>query len=318
MIAFLLLFLLLFALSAFFSGAEMAFVSSNKIKMREMADSGNPAAHQVTGFYRKPQRFLITLLIGNNISNISITAILAYLFKEYLGLESEWAVTVALVPLLIVFAETIPKDFCRLRANAVLLTCSGYLNFFSDLFRVPASLFLRAVDFFCSSFQPALKMNIFVNEEEFRSVIEESVRSGVVSRYEKKIIDTILDFERIVVSKVMIPLAEAPKVDITEATVGDVKEIARKTHARMVLVYEEEPALVVGMVYVYDLLFESRDSLEMKTFLRSPVFLPGSTTLENAFLTLQARRQSYAVVTDSGGEVIGTVPIDRLLTHSTP
>lgn len=99
MMILILLFLFLFVLNAFFSGAEMAFVSSNKVKIREAADSGEPPALTVTEFYRKPQRFLITLLIGNNVTNISMTAILAYLFRDYLKIENEWAVTAVLVPL---------------------------------------------------------------------------------------------------------------------------------------------------------------------------------------------------------------------------
>lgn len=200
----------------------------------------------------------------------------------------------------------------------MLLRFSGPLAFLFKSLYFPATLFLKTADFFLGSTQAKRIKGIFVNEEEFRSVIDESARSGVVSRYEKKIIDTILDFERIVVAKVMIPLESVPKMDITSATVGQVKALARQTRSRMVLVYEEEPSLVVGMIYVFDLLFEKGDSGELKTFLRSPVFLPHNTTIEKAFLTLQARRQSYAVVTDDEGDVVGAVPIERLLTHSTP
>ena len=151
-----------------------------------------------------------------------------------------------------------------------------------------------------------------MNEEEFRSVIEESTKSGIVAPHEKKLIDTILDFERIHVESVMIPVDKISKVDIT-AKVGDVKVLARRTHQKMLLVTEEIPTLIVGMIYVFDLLFEKNDEQGLKNYLRSPIFLPRNTSIEKAFLTLQHKRQSFAVVTDAHGEVTGVVPIERLL-----
>jgi CBS domain containing-hemolysin-like protein len=110
----------------------------------------------------------------------------------------------------------------------------------------------------------------------------------------------------------MIPVARIPKVNIT-GTVGSVKELARQTHAKMILVYEEIPIIIVGMIYVFDLLFEENKEERLKNYLRSPIFLPRTTSIEKAFLTLQERRQSFALITDEGGEVIGAVPIERLM-----
>jgi CBS domain containing-hemolysin-like protein len=103
-----------------------------------------------------------------------------------------------------------------------------------------------------------------------------------------------------------------PNISIT-ATIREVKEIARRTQTKMLLVYEEIPSLVVGMIYVFDLLFEGNEDQGLKKYLRSPIFLSKTTSIEKAFLTLQEKRQSFAVVTDTRREVIGVVPIERLL-----
>ena len=171
---------------------------------------------------------------------------------------------------------------------------------------------LKGVDFVLRNFKSKPRQSIFVNEEEFRSLIEESTKSGVVAPHEKRLIDTILDFERIHVESVMIPVSKVSNVSIT-GKVGEVKEIARRTQARMILVYEEIPSLIVGMIYVFDLLFEENDKQGLKNYLRSPIFLPRNTSIEKAFLTLQEKRQSFAVVTDMRREVVGVVPIERLL-----
>ncbi|MFA6600457.1 MAG: CNNM domain-containing protein [Candidatus Omnitrophota bacterium] len=303
-----------FLLSAFFSCAEMAFVSADRVRLRKAADSGARSARAAMKLYEKPQRFLIGLLIGNNIVNIASTAIVTVLFARLFGIENQWVVTAVAAPMMIIFAEMIPKDLGRIHANALLTRGAFWLRAVFAFFYFPSTACLGIVNSFLARGSSGGKRGIFVNEEEFRSLIEESVRSGVVTRHQKKIIDTILDFERVSVSSVMVPYDKVPKAEIN-GTVGTIKEAARRTQSRMVLVYEEEPAIVVGMIYVYDLLFEPDDRLELARFLRPPIFLPGTTSIEHAFLTLQAKRQSYAVVMDVEGDVIGAVAIERLLTY---
>ena len=308
----LLLFVGSLILSAFFSASEMAFVSANRIQLREAADSGNRSAQRIVPLLERPHHFLTTLLIGNNIVNITATAILTYALKKGFDLESGWLVTAIMAPLLIVFGEMVPKDYGRLRSQNFLLSFAGLLNLLSYIFKIPVWLTLRAVDSLLGSIGSEEQKSIFVDEAEFRSLIEESTKTGILEHHEKQLIDTILDFERILVDSVMIPVDKVPKVNIT-SSVKTVKDLARRTKTRMVLVYEEIPTLVVGMIYVFDLLFEKHETQLLKKFLRSPIFLPQQTSIEKAFLTLQNKRQSFAVVMDANAEVIGVVPIERLL-----
>ena len=109
------------------------------------------------------------------------------------------------------------------------------------------------------------------------------------------------------------PVEKVAKVEIAQPCAA-VREIARKTQSRMVLVYEEIPSIIVGMIYVFDTLFEEDEQRPLQSYLRAPIFVPRNMSIEKAFLTLQQKRQSFAVVTDSYGEVIGVVPIERLFT----
>lgn len=312
MITLVIAFFLCVLFSAFFSVAEMAFVSSNKLKLRELADSGSRPALLVLKLYENPHQFLTVILICNNVFNIAATVLFTVYLDLQFGITNEWLITLILAPIFIIFAEMVPKDYGRLKAHPVLLKYAWLLRFFLVIFRLPTQAILGTVDFLLAPFGHSTRKSIFVDEEEFRSVIEESVKSGIVAPHEKKLIDTILDFERIRVESVMIPVEKVPKVDIT-AKVGDVKALARGTQQKMVLVTEEIPTLVVGMIYVFDLLFENNDDQGLKNYLRSPIFLPRNTSIEKAFLTLQHKRQSFAVVTDAQGEVIGVVPIERML-----
>ncbi|MFA7255367.1 MAG: CNNM domain-containing protein [Candidatus Omnitrophota bacterium] len=312
MIGLLTLFFLSLVASAFFSGVEMAFVSANKLRLREMADAGDKKARFIMQLQQHPNYFLTAILIGNNVVNVTAISIATYVFKEYFGWSSEWAVMVAIAPVLIIFAEMAPKDYGRLNAIPFLLGQTFWLKGLKAVLYGPIIFFFKMLNFFWPSFQQGVVRDIFVNEEEFRSLIEESTQRGIVGPQEEKLIHTILDFERIHVSSVMVPVGKVPMVDI-HSKIEDVKQIARETHVRMMLVYEEIPSIVMGMVYVFDILWEEENAQGLHDFLRAPIFIPEDTSLEKAFLTLQKKRQSYAVVTDRAGDIKGVVPIERLL-----
>lgn len=312
MISLVVLFLLMIVLSIFFSGAEMAFVSANKLKLRELADGGDPRAQFILKLHQNAQYFLSAVLIGNNITYVISTAILTYFFRDYFGVQNEWMIMVIMAPVLIIFTEMVPKDYCRLRAIPFLLEQVFWLKWLQRLLYIPILIFFKAI----SLLVPALRHNkskeIFVNEEEFRSLIDESTRQGIVGPQEERLIHTILDFERIQVQSVMIPVEQVPMVDIF-SKIEDVRRIARQNHGKMILVYEEIPSIVVGMIYVFDILWEGENTRGLHDFLRAPVFMPETTSIEKAFLTLQQKRQSYAVIIDPLRNVEGVVPIERLL-----
>lgn len=312
MINLLFIFIISLIASAFFSAIEMAFVSGNKLRLREMADAGERRAQWILQLHQNPNYFLTMILIGNNIANVASIAVLTYLFRIYFGWNNEWLVTAIMVPVLVVFSEMVPKDYARLRAIPFLLGQIFWLRGFQRFFYPLIILFFKMINIVWPSLQKRGQRDIFVSEEEFRSLIEESTQRGIVGPQEKKLIHTILDFERIQVHSVMVPVEQAPMVDIS-STIGDVKHIARTTHARMMLVYEEIPAIVMGMVYIFDILWKEDNTQGLHDFLRAPIFISENTSIEKAFLTLQQKHQSYAVVIDSARNVKGVVPIERLL-----
>lgn len=307
----LLTFFFFLAAYAFFSAAEMGFVSANRIKIREMADAGDTRAQKVLILLEDPHQLLTIILIATNVFNIASTSILAYAFGAYLGLSNEWFVTAIMAPISIILCETVPKNYSRLHSQQFLMQFADLLNLLLKLCRIPVKFIDRVITVFMGSLGTAIDRSIFVSEKEFRALIEESTKSGVLADHEKRLIDTIMDFERIKVESVMIPVDKAEKVDITD-TIGKVKDLARQTRARMVLVSEEIPTLIVGMIYVFDILFETDDQVGFKKYLRSPIFLQKGTSIEKAFLTLQEKRQSFAAVTDEEGEVVGVVAIEKL------
>lgn len=297
--------------SAFFSAAEMAFISTDRVKLRNDAERGDESARKILELFRDSREFITSVLIGNNIFNITATVLLTLFLEERFGLKSEWIVTAILAPILIIFCETIPKGYGRHLARRFLLDNAALALFFSKVFAWPSRFLLDASQIFIGKKGKNIH-RILVSEDEFRFLIEESVRSGVLEEHEKKLVERILDFERIPVERVLTPVVAVPQIELSQK-VGEAKGEARKTGSKILLVYEEIPSIIIGMIYVFDILFEENDTLPLRQYLRSPIFLPKETPLEGAFLTLQAKRQSFALVTDARREVVGVVDIEDLL-----
>ena len=298
--------------SAFFSASEMAFLSTDALKLRNDAERGEVRAQKILELFRDTRQFITSTLIGNNIVNTLAAVLLTVFLEERFGINNEWIVTAVLAPVLIIFGETVPKGYGRHRARGFLLDHNFLALFFSKVFFWPSRLMIAASEVFLGRKGKNVRKSILVSEDEFRFLIEESVRSGVLEENEKKLVERILDFERIPVERALTPVAFIPQIELSRQ-VGEAKAEARRSGSKILLVYEEIPTLIVGMIYVFDLLFEEDAGKPLRPYLRSPLFLPMETPLERAFLMLQAKRQSFALVTDARGEVTGAIDIEDLL-----
>ena len=312
MIGIVALILLMFVLMGFFAGSEMAFLSCNKLKLKHRADQHDHAARIIHRYQREPKFFLTAVLIGTNLAHVTLTSLFTYLMNKQFQITQEWLVTLILAPLVIIFAETVPKDWFRQKADDFIYRFAYLLRFFDRLFLPFSRSMLMITDFLIALTFPKIKRNPFVTKEEFRYVIDESSRTGVLLEHEKRLIHTILNLDMIHVQEVMTPLKEFPQLELSKK-IGDVKEIARSTKKHIVLIYEEIPSLVVGIVHVFDVLFEDNPDEGLRRFLRPPLFIPQDMSAEKAILLLQSKRSSYAAVTDANQEVVGVVGVDHLI-----
>ena len=301
-----------FVLFGFFAGSEMAYLSCNKLRLRHLADEGDRRAQIILRFHRDPKRFLTTILIGTNLMHVTVTGLITFLWATRFPFLSEWLVVPILSLLIIIFAETIPKYWFRHRADDFIYRFAFTLNLLDRLLGGCSKLVMALTDLLLRASAPGAKRSPYVTREEFRYVIEESTKGGVLLAHEKQLIDTILNLGSVRVEELMIPVAKFPKVSLTEP-VSRVKEIARLTTSQVVLVYEEIPTLIVGLVYVFDVLFEKDETGSLAGFLKAPFFIDHDVTAEKAILLLQSKHASYGIVIHVNGEVVGVVSLENLI-----
>ncbi len=312
MITLILIILASFVLFGFFAGSEMAYLSFNRLKLRHLADEGNRAAQIVMRFHQHPNRFLTNILIGTNLMHVTVTGLATYLLEEKFHIQQEWAIVLGLSLAIIIFAETIPKDWFRHKADDFIYRFAYVLRFFDHLFSGVSFLLIRLSDFLVSLTSSSIKRSPYVTREEFRYLIEESAKKGVLLANEQQLINTILNLSSRCVEEFMIPVAKFPKVSLTDK-IKDVKEAARKTKTQAVLVYEEIPSLIVGIIYVFDILFEENEDQILSRYLKAPLFMTHDITAEKGIFLLQSRHASFGAVINAEREVIGVISIENLL-----
>jgi len=312
MITILILILVTFIGCGLFAGAEMAYLSCNKLKLRHLADQGNHNARLVMRFHSNPHRFLTTVLVGYNLMHVTLIALATYVFETRFGIDEEWVVVLVMAPLVIIFAETVPKDWFRYKADDFIYRFAPILALLDRALSGFSKMLEIITDILIALSGSSTKRSPFVTREEFGYVVDESAKKGVLHQHEKKMIHTILNLSTKPVNEVMIPLSKFPKISLT-SKISDVKRIARKTKADAILVYEEIPSIVVGIIYVFDILFEQNEDKPLSQYLKAPLFISHDMSSEKALFTIQSKRCSYAVVINPLREVVGVVELENLI-----
>ena len=246
---------------------------------------------------------MTTILIGTNLMHITVAGLVTYILKERLHFDREWVIILVLSFLIIVFAETIPKDWFRHKADDFIYRFAHILNFVDRALSPVSNFLIRFTDYLLQVTSSKTKRSPYVTRDEFRYVIEESAKKGVLHDHEKELINVILNLGSMRVEEVMTPVSKFPKLPLI-GKIQDIKEIARKTQTPAVLIYEEIPSIVVGIVYVFDVLFEDNELQSLAKFLKAPLFMAHDTTVEKAIFLLQSRHASFgAVINDDFGSL---------------
>lgn len=303
--------IILFMVAAFLAAAEMAFISVHPVRLREQADKGSQGAKSVLALRSDNQHFLGVILIATNMTQVALAALMSYFLEFRLSIHSELIATMIVTPLMLIFCEMFPKEYARLHSLSFLTREEKWLMLLYRLFYWPAHAFIRMTEILFPGFKKRDE-KIFMNEVEFKALVAESEKRGVLDPHERDFVNMILDFERISVRSVMTPLIQVAAVDL-RSDIKDVRDAARDKGDHEVLIYEDDPSIVVGVIYVFDVLIKERENGSLGEFLKAPLFISEKMPLEEAFQILKRKRQSFALVTDDRYEVIGVVPIENLL-----
>jgi putative hemolysin len=322
---------LLIVLIGFFSASEVAVVSTRKSRMQELADEGNRRASIVLQFQNNPEQFLATIHLGI-ISALTLSSglggIMAFqhLVPALQASETEWIressnwislgiIAASIGSLVVVFGELVPKSLALRFAEVVALRVAPPLAFFAVIFKYPVKLLTLASNMFLMPFKDSTTfMESRISEEEFKLILEEGKKSGVIDKTEHELIESIFEFTDTTAKEVMIPRPDVVALNINTPREEIVKIGLEEGYSRMP-VYKDTIDNIIGVVYTKDLLglLEYRDIIILQDIIRPAYLIPETKKISQLMRELQQKNQHMAVVIDEFGGTEGLVTMEDIL-----
>lgn len=313
----LILLILCIVLSAFFSGSEIALSSLGKITLKKMMRENPRKKHQFELLLTDPSRWLITILIGNNLANITAASLATLLVEKWIGgTEGKIVgiVTGVMTFIILVFGEITPKRYSREHAEKVSLRVIKPI-FILSTFLLPVVKFLtlltRGISGTKISKSPVLTP---ITEKEIHTLIDIGQEEGALEEKEEELAHSALEFDETRVKEIMTPRTRMTAI-AQEASLVDLAKLITEVGFSRIPVYEGKIDNIVGIAYAKDLLSISDkwDKLKVKDIMHPPIFVPYTTKVSEVFHELQRRKTHLAVVVDEYGGVAGIITIEDLL-----
>ncbi len=298
--------IILIFISAFFSGSETSITAINQIKLDSAAESGQKAARRVNSLRNKINEVLGVILIGNNLVNISASALLTYFVIKEFGDEYVWVGTLILTILVIIFAEIAPKNFAAKKPEAIAYPASIILEFLTNYF----GWLSRILNFF-SSWITGVKggENYFaqnLNRQELKSVLDKDTEQ--VDKEEMEAMRSLLDLKDLSVQDILIPMNQVIKLNL-----DDIDSFDNDERNRFYPVYKGNESEIIGFIHAKEIEELENFRNDLTDFLIEPYYVPESTQLFAQLKNFQKNGTEVALVVDEYGEVTGLITLEDLI-----
>jgi putative hemolysin len=310
--------IILFMLSGFFSSAEAALLSLRDLHLHKMKRDNYPFFEYVVKLLENQRRLLITIVTSNEAVNVSISILAASFFIGLLGSKGQLVSIVFTTVVLLLIGEAIPKTFGVTYPMQISSIVSAPLMMISRLeYPIVASL-EKISEFFLTRYgmDKAVESEILM-EEEFKTLIDAGSTEGVVNEAQKELITKIFELGDRPVTDIMVPRVDMFCLPLDMPVEEMLQSIAGARHER-VPVYREDKDDIVGILFARDLLnnvWRGKTQESIKNLLAKPYFVPEQKTINGLLHDFQKNFLQIAVVVDEYGGVSGMITLEHILEH---
>ena len=304
---------ILVLLSEFFSATETAFSFVNKIRIQHSVDNGNKKAKNALYVIENFDNALTTILICNNIVNLSCSSIATVLCLNLFGDMGSAIATGATTLLVLTFGEVIPKCLAKEHCDAFTLKTAGLLRVLMFILKPFVFVFLKLKSL-------ALKIaggsedSPSVTENELKYIVESIEEEGVLEESESEMVRSALDFDEKTAEEIL-----TPRVDVTFININDsqekIKDIIIENRYSRIPVYEETVDHIVGILHTRDYLESLADGKapDLRDIMQTPYFVFRTQQLSKILNAFKRTKIHLAIVTDEYGGTLGIVTMEDLL-----
>ena len=308
----LIILIILILLSGFFSSAETALSTANRVKLRALEEEGNRLAKTANKVLDNYSKMLSTILIGNNIVNLSASAL-----ATTLALRIHLAVGIAtgiLTVVILLCGEIVPKTWARICSEKLALMYSGLIYRLMQLLTPVifiidklANLFLRML-----GIDPNQKANT-MTENELKTYVDVSHEDGVIESEEKEMIYNVFDFSDSMARDIMIPRINMVTVS-EDASYEDVLAVFRESMYTRLPVYKEEKDNIIGLINIKDFILNSdQSSFKVENILRDAHYTYEFKKVPDLMYEMREKTANVAFVLNEYGAAVGMITLEDVL-----
>ena len=307
--------LALFLLSMFFSSAETAFLSLNKLKLRFLRERNNRAAARAEKILQNKQKFLSTILIGNSIVNIAISVVLTAAALRIFGDSGLGIAVAAGTVLLLIFGEILPKSIALVYPDALSLAFARFLLLLMAILSPVVTLFSAVTGILLRLCGIREAQNTAtVTEADLREFFQAREESGFIGSDERTVLTNILRYGDFSVRSVMTPRRDIAAIHIS-ASASEIIELSKKSRFSRFPVYSTNIDAIQGFFYIKDFLFspeylDGSAAFQVSAYLRKPLFVFETTKLAQVEKKFHTEQQTMAIVLDEYGGTAGLITVE--------
>ena len=293
--------IVLIVLSAYFSATETAFSSLSRIRLKTLADNGNKRAKLAYKLVDNYDELISSVLVGNNIVNISASSLATVLFIKAFGDNGPTVSTIAMTIIVLIFGEVTPKSISKEAPEAFAMFSAPIINVLIYVFK-PINVCLVGIKKLVKKFVK-VSNDRTISESELLTIVEEAEHDGGINENESELIHNVIEFDDLEAIDIMTPRVDVEAVDKT-STVQEIADLFTETGFSRLPVYEETIDSIVGIINEKD--FHNlvlRDGNAVKQIIKPVEFIPPSMKISALLKLLQQTKSHLAVIVELVGEI---------------
>ena len=312
----LIIIIIMIACSSFFSASETALTGSNRIRLKSMAEGGSKGAKMALKLLDKYDKVITTILIGNNIVNITASSLATVLATAVVGPDNAALVsTVVLTLVILTFGEVLPKSLAKDHSEGMTVATSGIITFLTFFFTPLSALFILLKKLADKLF--GNKKEVSVTEQELMAIIDEIEDEGVLEEQERDLVKSALQFDETVVDEIITHRVDVVAVDINE-DIEKVRDIFINEEYSRLPVYEGSIDHITGFVSQKDffkryITKENSDAFLLRDIVQEIHYVPHLMKISEIMKQMQREKVHMAVVLDQYGGTLGIVTLEDIL-----
>jgi len=312
----LVLLVVLLVLSAFFSGSETALMAISRLRLRHLTETKPRRAGMVERILKKPEKLIGTILLGNNLVNVAMSAIATALAISFWGERGIAYVAAILTLVILIFAEITPKVYAKYFNERISFIAAPVLNVIMFMLNpvVVAVTYISNKVLLLIGVDVSKIKRPLMTEEEIHTCIKMGWDDGAITAEERKMLSRVFTLDDKTIGEVMVPREKMAVLDFN-ASIAELSKIILKTGYSRFPVKKGNNLEIVGFVHGKDIVrfLDRKKPVSLRNIMRPPYFVSADNKIDAQLRSFQAKKLHQAVVLDKEGKVAGLITLEDIL-----